>query len=123
MSLIDGKPEPSNIPELNMPQARINISDAADVVCDECGDSRFEPVYLIKRLSPLISPTGKEEVIPLGPPLVPPIFACYRCGHINESFLHPSLRAKVKESENLAKANKPAPKIQASKLTLLKKDE
>jgi hypothetical protein len=69
------------------PQVKINLNDATDITCNNCGDRRFEPVYLMKRLSKLVSPTGRDEIIPLGPPIIPPIFACYMCGHINDEFL------------------------------------
>ena len=78
----------------NDPQVRINLADLTDIRCDKCGDVRFEPIYLMKKLSALLSPTGKEEIVPIGPPVAPPIFACYKCGHINESFIPLPLRAK-----------------------------
>ena len=79
----------------NEPQVRINLADLSDIKCDKCGDVRFEPIYLMKRLSALLSPTGKEEIVPIGPPVAPPIFACYKCGHINEEFIPVPLRAKT----------------------------
>lgn len=75
------------------PQARINIADMDDVKCDACGDRRFEPVYLMKRLSALVSPSGQAELVPLGPPIIPQVFACYACGHVNEEFVPLPLRA------------------------------
>ena len=75
------------------PQMRINLADLSDIKCDSCGDVRFEPVYLMKRLSALLSPTGKEEIIPIGPPVAPPVFACYSCGHINLEFIPVPLRS------------------------------
>ena len=65
------------------PQTNINIKldDLTSVKCDGCEGECFRPVVLIKRLSPLVSPTGKEQVIPIQ------IFRCDDCGHINEVFL------------------------------------
>ena len=34
----------------------------------------------MKKLSPLISPTGQEAIIPVG------VFACEACGNINKEF-------------------------------------
>jgi uncharacterized Zn finger protein len=90
----------SDTPPIEPPAHRINLNDAQDVKCDKCGDFRFEPIYLIKKLSKLISPTGNEELIPLGPPLIPPIFACYACGHVNEEFIPAPLRFKKKQEES-----------------------
>lgn len=84
---------------------RVNIAELEDVKCDECGDRRFEPVYLVKRMSPLHpAAQGEERLIPLGPPVVPPIFACYKCGHINESFLPVPLRSGL---AGAAQSNEP----------------
>lgn len=75
-------------------QVRVNLADSEDVVCDKCGDRRFEPVHLMKKLSPLISPSGKEEFIPIGVMTgFTTIWACYSCGHINDAFLPPAMRA------------------------------
>lgn len=78
---------------------RVDLSSAPYIKCDACGDMRFETVYLIKKLSALMSPTGKEEIIPLGPPIMPPIFACMACGHINEGFLPLPLRADLNKKK------------------------
>ncbi len=72
---------------------RVNLADAADVKCDNCGDRRFEAIHLIKLLSPIISPTGKEMLVPIS------TWACLRCSHINELFLPMELRATTKKIE------------------------
>ena len=59
----------------------INPSDLEDVVCDKCGSQCFEPTYLFKKLSAVLSPTGNENIIPLQ------IYRCADCGHINDMFL------------------------------------
>lgn len=84
---------------------RINYRDLTDVVCDNCKDQRFEPVYLLKRASPLVSPTGKELIVAMAPPLIPQIFACYSCGHINEAFLPAPLRASMKNTSDGIKSS------------------
>tara|TARA_Y100000034_G_scaffold73792_1_gene88740 strand:- start:708 stop:947 length:240 start_codon:yes stop_codon:yes gene_type:complete len=64
-------------------RANINIKldDLTDVKCDKCEGEYFRVVMLMKRLSPLVSPTGKEQVMPLQ------IFRCDDCGHVNEVFM------------------------------------
>ena len=59
----------------------INPNDLEDVVCEECGSQCFEPTFLFKKLSAVLSPTGKETLIPLQ------IYRCQDCGHINSAFL------------------------------------
>lgn len=63
------------------PQLNVDLSKAEDVVCDKCGNYTFEQVMMMKRMSALLSPTGKEAIVPI------PTFACNACGHINKQFL------------------------------------
>ena len=62
-------------------QMQVKLSDADDVFCDECNNAYFVPVVMIKRLSPLVSPTGEEAMVPMQ------VFQCNACNHINESFM------------------------------------
>ena len=58
----------------------IDLSSATDVDCEECGKKTFREVAMMKRVSALVSPTGKEVLVPVG------TFACASCGHINKEF-------------------------------------
>jgi uncharacterized Zn finger protein len=82
------------------PQAQINVdlSKADDITCENCGNYTFNEVVLMKRLSALISPTGKEAVVPI------PTFACNACGFINRRFL-PTQMAERSESEEETRPN------------------
>lgn len=60
------------------PQDIINSKNAS---CDECKCENFKNEFLIKVISPLLSPTGKELHVPI------PVFACSKCGHVNKSFM------------------------------------
>ena len=66
---------------MNTQQVNINPSDLVDILCDKCGSQCFEPVYLFKKLSAVLSPTGQENIIPMQ------LYKCADCGHINEMFL------------------------------------
>ncbi len=65
------------------PNAQVNIKpeDLNDIVCENCGGKYFRQVSAFKRLSAIISPTGKEQIVPV------PAFRCDDCGHINKEFL------------------------------------
>tara|TARA_R110000851_G_scaffold75688_1_gene166778 strand:+ start:598 stop:843 length:246 start_codon:yes stop_codon:yes gene_type:complete len=63
------------------PATKIDASDLDDITCDECGGKVFRQASMFKRLSALISPTGKEQIVPI------PVFRCDDCGHINNEFL------------------------------------
>lgn len=55
------------------PSLRINPNDLPWVGCSK-GIQAYEQAFLFKRLSPLLSPTGKEEMVPAE------IVLCKACG-------------------------------------------
>ena len=59
----------------------IDLSKVDNVKCDECDNDKFTPAFVIKQISALMSPTGKETLVPIQ------LFKCVKCGHINEKFL------------------------------------
>ena len=65
----------------NPASLNLNIDDAESVSCDECGNEYFTAVVMIKRISPLVSPTGQEALVPIQ------LFQCSKCGHVNDHFL------------------------------------
>ena len=62
-----------------IPQSKIQLKaeDLVDIICENCGSRYFKQVNAFKRLSALVSPTGKEQIVPV------PTFRCDDCGHIN----------------------------------------
>ena len=65
----------------NLKVTEKDILDSKSAVCDECQNQVFKNEFLIKVISPLVSPTGKELHVPI------PVFACSKCGHVNKSFM------------------------------------
>ena len=82
-------------PNGNMPKATVNVdlNNASDVVCDNCGNYTFVAVMMMKRLSALLSPTGQEAIIPIQS------FACNACGWINKEFLPTGREHEEEEPE------------------------
>ena len=62
-------------------QVKIDLNDLTDIVCENCEGKFFRQVSAFKKLSALVSPTGKEQIMPV------PVFRCDECGHINKEFL------------------------------------
>jgi len=60
----------------NQPNLNIDISKAEDFKCEKCENLYFNPVVRLKRISPLVSPTGKEAVVPVQ------VMSCTGCGEI-----------------------------------------
>ena len=57
-------------------QQQIDLSDAETMTCQKCGNSIFIQGYVIKRISAIVSPTGKEMIAPVQ------VFNCGKCGEM-----------------------------------------
>ena len=56
----------STKPQQPLPQqVNVDISQADDVKCDKCGHDVFIPVFMIKKVSAIMSPNGQEYTIGL----------------------------------------------------------
>ena len=67
----------------DQPTATINeshLAQAESVTCDSCSNHTFVGVMMMKRISPILSPTGKEAIVPIQ------TFACNACGFVNKAF-------------------------------------
>ena len=62
-------------------QVNVDISQADDVKCDNCGHDVFIPVFMIKKVSAIMSPNGQEIIAPVQ------VFGCNKCGHVNKEFM------------------------------------
>ena len=72
------------LPRKQPQQAQINIKDTETIVCEKCGNGLFIQSFFLKKISALVSPTGKESIIPVQ------VYSCGNCGHINKK-LNPTL--------------------------------
>ena len=52
---------------------QIDISKTDTIVCENCGNASFIQAFFLKKVSALVSPTGKEAVIPIQ------VFSCGNC--------------------------------------------
>ena len=73
------------------------IRNAKTLIC-ECGGMIFQEKLVIKTISALLSPSGKEETAPI------PVMVCDKCGMIPRKFdpqdvLPKSLKNKQKEDK------------------------
>jgi uncharacterized Zn finger protein len=69
--------------QMNM---NISLDKTTELVCDECGNHSFQEVVLLRKASRFITGTTQDAMIPI------PVFACSKCGHVNEEFLPMQLR-------------------------------
>ena len=66
---------------IKQPQKQVNIEDTESLVCDDCGNYTFIKSYFIRRLSPLMSPTGQEAMIPVQ------VYSCGNCGKVPDKLM------------------------------------
>jgi len=59
----------------------LKLKDLDGVECEECGNPTFIQVHLLRKISAVLSPSGKGGFLPV------PIFQCASCGHINEELM------------------------------------
>ena len=57
-------------------QVKIDLSDADTMKCQKCGNTIFIQGYVIKKISAIVSPTGKEVIAPIQ------VFNCGNCGEM-----------------------------------------
>ena len=63
------------------PPQQIDIGDTETIICEKCGNASFIQSFFLKRISPLVSPTGKEAIVPIQ------VFACGNCGSIPKNMM------------------------------------
>ena len=63
------------------PGLNVDFSQTTAEICEKCDNDTFVQVFKMRKLSALLSPAGKETIIPIN------VFACNKCGHINDDFL------------------------------------
>ena len=57
-------------------QVKIDLCDADTMKCQKCENSIFIQGYVIKKISAIVSPTGKEVIAPIQ------VFNCGNCGEM-----------------------------------------
>ena len=72
-------------PDGGMPQReeglQIDLSKTDTIVCEECGNASFIQAFFLKKVSALVSPTGKEAIVPIQ------VFSCGNCGAIPKNMI------------------------------------
>ena len=64
------------------------LKNATDVKCETCGNEYFESLFMVKKLSALVSPTGEEMIIPIQ------VLACNKCKKIMQRADMPTKQSK-----------------------------
>jgi len=67
-----------------------SLSDTTEVVCEKCKSTVFHEGVMLRKVSALMTETGKAGYIPI------PSFSCASCGHTNDEFIPDELKKKIK---------------------------
>ncbi len=67
-------------------QLNISLDKTTGMSCDECGNEVFQEGVLLRKASRFLTGTPQDAMIPIQ------VFACSKCGHVNEEFLPMQLR-------------------------------
>ena len=80
----------SSHPDGGIPQGQqqIDISKADTITSDECGNASFIPAFFLKKIQALVSPTGKEAIVPIQ------VYSCGNCGVVPQNMLESAGLAK-----------------------------
>ena len=65
-------------------EVKVDLSKADTIKCDDCGNYLFITANVIKRISPILSPTGQEALVPVQ------VYSCGNCGKVPKIFLEGS---------------------------------
>jgi hypothetical protein len=60
------------------------LTKADTIKCEDCGNYLFITANVIKRISPILSPTGQEALVPVQ------VYSCGNCGTVPKMFLEGS---------------------------------
>ena len=66
---------------LPQPKVKVDFSQAATVKCEICGNYSFIQSFFLKRISPVMSPTGQEAIVPIQ------VYSCGNCGTVPKSMM------------------------------------
>ena len=75
------RPQPG---QQSQQQVNVDLSKAETIKCDDCGNYLFITASVIKRISPIMSPTGQEALVPVQ------VYSCGNCGAVPKKLLEGS---------------------------------
>jgi hypothetical protein len=76
-------------------QLNISLDKTTGMSCDECGNEIFQEGVMLRKASRFLTGTAQDAMIPIQ------VFACSKCGHVNEEFLPLQLRLSKEENNVL----------------------
>ena len=72
------RPQPGQQPQQ---EVQVDLTKADTIKCDDCGNYLFIQANVIKRISPIMSPTGQEALVPVQ------VYSCGNCRKFPKMFV------------------------------------
>ena len=72
------RPQPGQQPQQ---EVQVDLTKADTIKCEACGNYLFITAHVIKRISPIMSPTGQEAMVPVQ------VYSCGNCGQDPKMFV------------------------------------
>lgn len=64
------------------------VIDSPNVVC-ECGCKTFAPAAILKKVSKIVTMTGRDEIVDI------PVYVCTKCGKIPQEYMDKGNAARI----------------------------
>jgi len=74
-------------------QMNFDLNNTTPILCENCGNNTFRPIFFLRKISRFLSPDGNDRVIPMDS------LACLKCDHVNKDFNPVPLENNTKENE------------------------
>ena len=71
---------------MNTPKLNVSLNKTTPIVCEECENSTFIESVLLREVSRFLTGQPQDGLVPI------PVFACTKCGHVNEKFMPAELK-------------------------------
>lgn len=75
-------------PKVGQVKPNFDITQTSAEICENCNGQAFRDALLLRKVSALLTETGKEGYLPIQ------VFACVKCGHVNNHFIPEEIRPK-----------------------------
>jgi predicted nucleic-acid-binding Zn-ribbon protein len=76
-------------PRARTMQTNVELRQTTATLCEKCGGEAFQEALLLRRVSALLTGSGKEGYLPIQ------VFACAKCGHVNSNFVPEEVRTSI----------------------------
>ncbi len=63
-----------------MNTSNLDINSTTPIVCEECGNNTFKPIFFLRKISRFLTGEDTDRVLPMDS------LACVNCNHVNKEF-------------------------------------